>query len=253
MPANLGPPPGPDKEARLDEDRLLGGRVLLAQPADGLRAGHDAVLLAASLPARPGQTVLELGCGAGPVFLCLMARVPDLRVVAVEIDPSLADLARANAARNGVADRVTILTGDVADPALRAALPRADMALSNPPWWPDGTRPPAPRRAGATHEGPADLADFARTLAAPLPHLGVARLVLPAARFADGAAALTAAGFGGLVLMPLWPLAGRAAKRVILGARKGVRGPARILPGLVLHGPGAGAEPILRDAAALEL
>jgi tRNA1(Val) A37 N6-methylase TrmN6 len=227
--------------------------VLLAQPADGLRAGHDAVLLAASLPARPGQTVLELGCGAGPVFLCLMARVPDLRVVAVEIDPALADLARANAARNGVADRVTIIQGDVADPALRARLPRADLALSNPPWWPDGTRPPAPLRAGATHEGRADLVDFARTLGASLPHLGAARMILPAARFADGVAALAAAGFGSLALLPLWPVAGRAAKRVILGARKGGRGPARILPGLMLHGPGAAAEPILRDAAALDL
>ncbi|RKK00775.1 methyltransferase domain-containing protein, partial [Teichococcus wenyumeiae] len=135
------------------EDTLLAGRVRLRQPRVGLRAGLDAVLLAASIPARPGQVVLEGGCGSGAVFLCLLARVPGLRVLAVEREPALAALARRNAALNGVAEQVTVLEGDIADPALLRGQPRPDHAFANPPYWPGGTAPPTRLRAAATHEG----------------------------------------------------------------------------------------------------
>ena len=67
------------------------------------------------------------------------------------------------------------------------------------------------------------------------------------------AAAIREAGFGAMELLPLWPRGGIAAKRVLLRARKGARGPAKILPGLVLHEADGrfteAAEAILRDAA----
>lgn len=224
----------------------------LRQPTEGLRAGHDAVLLAAAVPARPGETVLELGCGSGAAFLCLMARVPGLTVIAVEKQPPLAELARENAALNGVAGQVTVLTGDIADPDLRRALPRVAHGFANPPYWPGGTRPPVDARGAATHEADAALADWAACLGAALRHRGSATLVLPAARFADGVACLRASDFGSIVMLPLWPRAGVPAKRVLLRARRGGRGPAQVLPGLVLHGDGGAAEAVMRDAAALD-
>jgi tRNA1(Val) A37 N6-methylase TrmN6 len=235
------------------EDRLLGGRVRLRQNREGLRAGHDAVLLAAAVPARPGDTVLEAGCGSGAAFLCLLARVPGIAVVAVERDAGLVALARENAALNGFAAAVTVVEGDVADPALRRALPRIAHGFANPPYWAGGTPPPAALRAGATHAGAVPLAAWAGLLAAGLVHRGSVTLVLPAGRFGDGVAALAGAGCGGITLLPLWPRQGVAAKRVLLAGRSGGRAPARVLPGLVLHGEGSGAESLLRDAAALPI
>ena len=49
-------------------DDFLGGRLSIWQPRDGYRAGVDPVLLAASVPARAGQSVLELGCGTGDLL-----------------------------------------------------------------------------------------------------------------------------------------------------------------------------------------
>ncbi|NMJ43418.1 methyltransferase [Roseomonas sp. JC162] len=235
------------------DDLLLGGRVRLRQPVRGFRAGLDAVLLAAFVPARPGQRVLEAGCGSGAAFLCLAARVPRLAVVAVEREPAMVALARVNAAANGVA--ATIEDGDVADVALARRLGPVDHALANPPYWPGGTAPPGAIRRAATHEGSAGLDAWARFLVAALKDGGTAALVLPAARFDAGVAALRQAGCGATTLLPLAPRVGQPAKRVLLRARRGGRGPATVLPPLALHDADGrftpAAESVLRDAAAI--
>ncbi len=233
------------------EDTLLGGRVRLRQPARGLRAGHDAVLLAAAIPAKPGQAVLEAGCGSGAVFLCLLARIPGLRVTAIERDPMLAALARENAALNGWADQVTVLEADIADPTLRPSLPACDHAFANPPYWPAGTPPPESLRANATHATETPLPAWTSLLAHRLTRLGSLTLILPAARLADGIAALTTAHCGSHTLLPLWPRPGQAAKRILLSARHHGRSPARVLPGLALHDGDGTAEAVLREGAGL--
>lgn len=233
------------------DDLLLGGRVRLRQPAQGFRAGLDAVLLAGFVPARPGDRVLEAGCGSGAAFLCLAARVPGLAVTAVEREPAMAALARENAAANGVA--ATVEDGDVADVALARRLGPVEHAFANPPYWPGGTPPPGAIRRAATHEGASGLDAWARFLAAALKDGGTASLVLPAARFDAGVAALRNAGCGATTLLPLAPRAGQAAKRVLIRARRGGRGPATLLPPFVLHEADgrftAAAESVLRDAA----
>jgi tRNA1Val (adenine37-N6)-methyltransferase len=93
-------------ENQLTDDKFLCGRLRLLQPEKGYRAATDAVLLAAACPAVAGQSVLDLGCGAGAASLCLAARVPGLRLTGLEVQPEYADLARRNAARNGIAMEV---------------------------------------------------------------------------------------------------------------------------------------------------
>ena len=56
------------------QGHLLGGRVRYAQPRSGFRSGIEPVLLAAAVPARPGERVLEAGSGAGAA---LGAFIPD--------------------------------------------------------------------------------------------------------------------------------------------------------------------------------
>jgi tRNA1(Val) A37 N6-methylase TrmN6 len=65
---------------------------------------------------------------------------------------------------------------------------------------------------------------------------------------------------GGIVVFPIWPKAtdaGGDARRVIVSARKGMKTPLRLAPGLALHGDDGGytgaAEAVLRDGAAIRL
>ena len=254
-PAMPARPPDPPAADGTTEDRLLGGRVVLRQPRRGFRAGLDAVLLAAAVPARPGERVLEAGCGSGAAFLCLAARVPGLSLLGVERDPALAALAAANAAANGIPAGAALLCADVRDLAAARALPPCDHAFANPPYWPGGSPPPDPARRGATHEAGAVLADWTRFLAAALRPRGTVTLILPAARLEAGMAALAAAGCGGVRVVCFWPKPGEAARRVLLQACRGGRGPTRIGPGLALHGTegkfSPAAEAVLRDAAPL--
>ena len=91
------------------EDAFLGGQLRLRQPRSGHRSGHDAMLLAAAVAARPGDRVVEFGAGVGAAGLALAKRVGRIELTLVEIDPQLAALARDNASANGIAADVAVL------------------------------------------------------------------------------------------------------------------------------------------------
>src|SRR5262249_56292551 len=92
-----------------NEDALLGGRLRLRQPKSGHRAGHDAMLLAAATAAHPGDRVVEFGAGVGAAGLALAKRVSVRDLFLIEIDDSLAGLARNNATANAIPARVITL------------------------------------------------------------------------------------------------------------------------------------------------
>ena len=129
----------PDNSADVTEDAALGGRLHLKQPRRGHRFGHDAVLLAATVPAQPGEHVVEFGAGVGLAGLAVALRAPEARLTLLDIDPALVVLAAQNAARNGMGDRVRALTLDVAASpplwALAGLEPGcADRVMMNPPF-----------------------------------------------------------------------------------------------------------------------
>jgi tRNA1(Val) A37 N6-methylase TrmN6 len=238
----------------LTAGHLLDGRVRYAQPASGFRSGIEPVLLAAAIPARPGECVLEAGCGAGAGLLCLSARVADMEGLGIERDPALAALAARNSSANGQR-RLFFAAGLVEALPTRAVF---DHAFANPPYHAEsGTPSPDPGRDQAKREGRAGLALWAERLAARLRPGGTLTLIVPAARLPEAMAAITAARCGSLVLLPLWPRAGVAAKLVLLQATRGGRGTARLLAGLTLHRTETGyteaAEAVLRHGEALAM
>ncbi|HEX3065456.1 MAG TPA: methyltransferase, partial [Dongiaceae bacterium] len=117
----------------ITEDRILGGGLLLRQPASGYRTGIDPVFLAAATPLRAQGRALDLGCGVGAAALCLALRQPGLQVTGLEIQPALADLARANVRLNGLDERVAIVTGDLLRPPAGIGDGGFDVVLANPP------------------------------------------------------------------------------------------------------------------------
>jgi tRNA1(Val) A37 N6-methylase TrmN6 len=253
----------PATPALVTDDRFLGGRLTIRQPAKGFRAGLDAVLLAAACPAQAGQRVLDLGCGVGTASLCLLARVQGAHVAGLEIDPQTADLARRNAAANGLDTVFSVLTGDATSPwsaLAEAGCPRdcMDHAIANPPFFDEEQHRVSVDAAKRTarYLKPEKLHLWLRTMATALHASGTATVI----HTPDSLPSLLpsfASRFGGLIVKPVHPKAEAPAVRVIVHGMKGSRAPTKLLPPLVLQdGQGqqtAEAEAILRNAHALVL
>jgi tRNA1(Val) A37 N6-methylase TrmN6 len=238
----------------MTEDAFLGGQVRLRQPVEGYRAAIDPVLLAASVDAGPGQRVLEVGTGHGAAAICLAHRVPDCAVTGIEIQPALVRLANDNARLNGLSSSVQVMVGDLVRPLPRIAAGGFDHVMANPPYLdaPRADVSPDAARAAANVEGGADLSEWIAFMLRMVRSKGTITLIHRADRLGDILSLLQGQA-GEVVVFPLWPKQGIAAKRVIVRARKGIRTPLSMSAGLVMHedngGYTAAADEILRGGA----
>lgn len=219
-------------------DRFLDGQLLLRQPRQGHRAGHDAMLLADATAAKAGDHVVEFGTGVGAAGLALARRLPGLDLVLVEIDPALAALAAENAAANGIAARTVVLDVGASASAFAAAglaPDSADAVLMNPPFNTAGRHQASPS-AGRERAHQADATTLATWIHA------ARRILKPGGGLtliwrADELAAVLAAfdrGLGSLHVTPVHARADTPAIRILVSAVKGGRASLVLAPGRVL-------------------
>lgn len=217
----------------LTRDGFLGGQLTVHQPARGYRAGIDPVLLAASVPARAGESVLELGIGTGVASLCMAARVPGLALTGLELQPEYADLARRNGRENGV--EIEVLTGDLTRMPAALKARRFDHVIANPPYYraQDRARAADPGREAAL-AGDAPLGVWIDAAARRLAPRGTATFIQRADRAPELLAAM-ATRLGSLRVQILYPRPGRVANLVVVSARQGGRAAPEFLPPVFLH------------------
>lgn len=199
-------------------DAFLMGLVQLRQPARGYRAGVDPVLLAAATPGETGQSVLELGCGAGAASLCLNARVKGMTFVGVELQPYYADLARRNAEQNKAP--MDVVEADIRALPLEVRDRRFDHVIANPPYYLKEKSTASDdfgRNVAVSGETPLDTwVDVASRRLGPR---GYFTMIQKADRLLDILSALEGR-LGSVRVRPIQARAGRAARLVIVQARK---------------------------------
>lgn len=235
------------------DDAILGGKLSLLQPRSGHRAGHDAILLAAAAP--KSMLALDLGAGIGTAGLAMLARKIAWQVTLVEIDPALSALSSENAERNGFANSVRIVRGDVTQ-SIALPMDAFDLVIMNPPFNDSTSLQASPDAARAR----AHVSDDSMT----------ERWILRAARHCKSGGTLTIihrpeatlpilksldGRFGAIEIIPVFPKPDANAIRLIVRAIKGRKTPTQMLPGITLNDkdgkPTEAAERILREGASL--
>ncbi len=110
-------------------DFLVDERVLIPRP-------ETEVLVEVVLELVRGTTspaVADVGTGSGAIAVSVAVLRPDAAVVATDLSVAALEVARANASRHAVAERVTFLAGDLLDPVIGAGW-RLDALVCNPPY-----------------------------------------------------------------------------------------------------------------------
>jgi tRNA1(Val) A37 N6-methylase TrmN6 len=221
------------------EDAFLGGKLHLRQPKSGHRAGHDAMLLAAATPARSGERVVEFGAGVGAAGLAVAKRVAGIKLVLVEIDQGLVELARGNAVSNAIAADLIVLDVTSDPGAFEAAglsVDCADVVLMNPPFNDSARHRASPdkARASAHVATPATLESWIHASRRILKSGGVLVMIWRADGISEVLAALDR-GFGSLAIVPVHADATSPAIRLLVRAIKGGKAPTRVEPALILN------------------
>lgn len=215
----------------LTDDFFLGNRLQIHQPVQGYRAAIDPVFLAALVPAKNGERILEVGGGVGVASCCLAMRLPDIHLTGVELFPELATLAERNHKRNGFSYQSIV--GDVRDLPYLGAF---DHVMSNPPFGAKGKErlSPIPFKSHAHTESSVTLKAWIHFCLKHLKPKGTLSLIFKTGRLNELLVYLEAQ-IGDIQLIPLWPKEQTPSKRILLRGRKQSRGALTLMPGLILH------------------
>jgi tRNA1Val (adenine37-N6)-methyltransferase len=174
-------------EAEETLDSLFGGRLRILQKKSGYRFSIDALLLAHFAAPHPKDRIIDLGTGCGILPLIIAFRKKTEKIAGVEIQPSLADLARRNATLNRLSTRIKILEKDLRDLEGENLRGIFDLVLSNPPYRRVGAGRvnPCLEKALARHEFKATLQDVLRAAQYLLKEKGRLAMIYPASRAAE--------------------------------------------------------------------
>lgn len=238
-------------------DAFHRGRFHLLQPkGKGHRAGLDAMLLAALVPADATGRLADFGAGAGAAGFAVASRVDAMRITLVERSASMAQFARRSIAlpeNRHLADRVQLIEADVTltGAGRRAAgLPDGafDHVIMNPPFndHRDRKTPDALRAEAHAMDGPV-FADWIRTACAITRPGGQLSLIARPQSLMDILAACENR-FGGIHLTPVHPRPREDAVRLLLSAIKGSRARLSLRPSLYVHESSGRAFSPLTDA-----
>lgn len=224
-----------DREETLDT--LLGGRLKILQKKSGYRFSIDALLLAHFTEVRLKDCIIDLGTGCGILPLILTCRNKAARVIGVEIQPSLADLARRNAALNHLSARIEIWEKDLK--TLKRELPGGtfDVVVSNPPYRKlgSGRINPGLEKALARHEIKAALNDIPQAAHHLLREKGRLNVIYPASRAADLLQEMRKSHLEPKRLRFVHSHQKEEARLMLLEAAKGGQAQVKVLPPLYLY------------------
>jgi tRNA1Val (adenine37-N6)-methyltransferase len=222
-------------------DSLFEGKLVCRQPRHGYRYSVDSILLAHFSPPQSGDSVLDLGCGCGIIGLIMLFRwrARCKRLVGLEIQPELAELARENGQVNGFGDAYSVVEGDIR--TIQDYFPAESFSrvVCNPPYYAPGTGRENDDRQSviARHQVCASTDQIMAAASLVVKNRGVVSVVFPADGLVDLLGAMVAANLRPkrMQMIYSYPNPDGAAALVLVEAMKNGGSGAKILPPFYIY------------------
>ena len=120
------------EDERIDDLQLKG--LKLIQNPKWFCFGIDAVLLSDFAKVKKKDIVADLGTGNGIIPLLMYGKYEPARIVGVEIQSEVAQMALRSVQMNGLSERIEIFNGDIKDCCQHIGTGCFDAVVSNPPY-----------------------------------------------------------------------------------------------------------------------
>lgn len=117
---------------RIDDLQCKGLKVI--QNTKGFCFGIDAVLLAAFSQIKKDDYVIDLGTGTGIIPILLAGKTEAEKIMGVEIQSEMAEMAKRSISLNNLNERISIVEGDLKNIADICGLGKFDVVTCNPPY-----------------------------------------------------------------------------------------------------------------------
>lgn len=222
----------------------FGNIVVLQRP--GLGYGVDSVLLAAFAAGETGakaickgSNIADFGTGSGIVAFILAHKVPETRILGLDVRQDAIYRAQKACKMNSMEDRLDFVLADISDEAtMEGYKGKFDAVVTNPPYFrrSGALRSESDERYIARHETTAELGDFLRNANKLLKNRGSLYMVHRPDRLADIICEMRACNIEPKTLQMVVPRAGESANIVLIHGIKGAGRELRVLPEIAVHG-----------------
>jgi tRNA1Val (adenine37-N6)-methyltransferase len=218
-------------------DELLEGRLVILQKEKGYRFSLDSLLLASFVRLKKGDRVIDLGTGSGVISIITAQRKECGKVVGVDIQEELVDLARRNVVLNGLQGKVEIFPGDVKKIEDLFVSQAFDVAVFNPPYrkMRSGRINPDEQKSIARHEIRGTLRDFLKASGYVLKRAGRAYVIYPATRMVELLVGMREAGIEPKRMQMVHSHYTTRGEFVLVEGARGGREELKVLPPLVVY------------------
>lgn len=215
--------------------------ISIIQDRFGLKYGTDAYLLSAFLPNSSKSTVCEAGCGSGIISLLLLKGGKAHSAFCVDVQNHLCEIAKENAAVNGVQERMTVTCQDVLTYRPER---ECDSFVCNPPYMKDnsGKVSEHTEKYIARHETSADIYDFAKCAYRSLKDGGNCYFVYRPDRCADIIYAMKSARIEPKIITFVYATVDHESCLMLIKGKKGASSGMMVTKPLIIYKNEAGGE-----------
>jgi tRNA1Val (adenine37-N6)-methyltransferase len=223
------------EDEKIDDLQYKG--LKLIQKKDGFRFGIDAVLLTYFAQAPKNSTVIDLGTGTGIIAILLAAKKEPSRVVGLEIQPQMAEMAERSVIMNGLGGRVEIVRGDIKDAVKLFGAASFDVVVTNPPYMEKGggLLNKTDAKAISRHEILCTLEDVVSSASRLLRQGGKFFMVHRPHRLADIIYHMRNSGIEAKQLRLVYPAPGRKPNLLLIGGAKNGNPELKVLEPLFIY------------------